>query len=165
MGVWSSSSFPVIGEGTVWASIQDRGLEGTNVFPRQRGSGPVGPWLVQDKVGHGCQALGWGRIWPCFSLQTAPPQQVDCARHINGSFLSIPPGWEGGMRGSPCPPPETDGTPGAGEGAEKLPPHSLIRPRTHVFILKHPWVLRPSQDSSDHQDSAAAYTNRVSLRR
>lgn len=116
-------------------------------------------WAMAARPSDGA---GYGLAFLC---KLPPPQQVDCARHINGSFLSIPPGWEGGMRGSPCPPPEADGTPGAGEGAEKLPPHSLIRPRTHVFILKHPWVLRPSQDSSDHRDSAAAYTNRVSLRR
>lgn len=64
------------------------------------------------------------------------------------------------MRGSPCPPPEADGPRGLVR-VLRLPPHSLIRPRPHVFIPKALVVPRPSQDSSDHRDSAAAYTNRA----
>ena len=151
-----------------------RPQKGQTSFPQRRGSGPGRPWLVQDKVGHGCQALGWGRTWPCFSLQTAPPQQAaDCARHVKGSFLSVPPGWERGVRGKSLPSPR-DGQDSRGPVRTLrgcLLTHSFAHsficsslstrgspgPVRTALITETPWW--PTQDLSD----ANAALNRPSL--
>lgn len=69
----------MIGEGTVWASIQTEALEGTNVFPLDRGAracgalagaGQGGPWLPGPRMGQD--------VASCFSCKLLPTaQQAD----------------------------------------------------------------------------------------
>ena len=175
MGVWSSGSFPVIGEGTVWASTQDRGpRRDKRPSPNGGARGLGGPgWCRTRWVMAARPSDGAGRGL-AFLYKTAPPQQAaDCARHVKGSFLSVPPGWERGVRGKSLPSPR-DGQDSRGPVRTLrgcLLTHSFAHsficsslstrgspgPVRTALITETPWW--PTQDLSD----ANAALNRPSL--
>lgn len=165
VGVWPSSSPPVI-KGTVWGNVKRQGpRKGQTSFPRRTGLGAWGALAGAEQGGPWLPGLRMGQdVALLFPANHPPPTGSGQCQTRKGKLLELPTrmgaGCEAGVLALHQ---RRTGAQGAGEGAERLSPHSLIHSFIHLFIPKYLWVPRPGQDSSDHRDSTAVNTNRVSL--